>query len=134
LSPGSAAPEPKSTRPAKRGSVSADWSAVIVAEPGAVWDALARLQGDAPPGRKLRRGRAGVRPRVGEWKRVVPGITQRSCWKLEPLQGGGTLVRAQEAWDGPMVRLSRRWMQRMVEGAVRSSIHRLRAEVEANRK
>ena len=70
------------------------------------------------------------RPRRIGWTGTTTGIDAVHVWRLEPRDGGGTLVRTEESWQGLLVRLLRGPMRKSLQKAVDGGLGHLKAEVE----
>ena len=126
----------------------------IAASPEIVWDVMsaiddwpqwnpdvkeARLEGPVAEGSTFRwkAGPGRIRstlvvvdpPRAIGWTGTTLGIRAGHVWGLEP-KDRGCAVTTEESWDGPLVRLFRRWSQRTVEKALRDGLAHLRSEAE----
>ncbi|MCX6668651.1 MAG: hypothetical protein NTV25_02435 [Methanothrix sp.] len=51
-------------------------------------------------------------------------------WRLEP-RDGKTVVRTEESWEGPLVRIFRGPMQKMLQRAIDAGLRHLKAEAES---
>jgi uncharacterized protein YndB with AHSA1/START domain len=58
------------------------------------------------------------------------GVAARHDWRLEPGPAGGTIVRTEETWGGPLARLLRRRLQARLERRLDERLAHLRAEAE----
>ena len=68
-------------------------------------------------------------PREIGWTGTTLGVRAEHVWRLEA-RNGGCAVTTEESWDGPLVRVFRRWSQRTVEKALRDGSAHLKAEAE----
>ena len=69
------------------------------------------------------------RPRVIGWTGKTLGIGAVDVYRLEP-RGAGTLVRAEESWDGLLARLLRGRMRKTLQSSIDSGLGHLKAEAE----
>jgi uncharacterized membrane protein len=69
------------------------------------------------------------RPTLIAWTGKTMGISAIHVWRFEP-RDGSTLVHAEESWEGPIVRVLRGRMARMLQDDVDSSLPLLKAEAE----
>jgi uncharacterized protein YndB with AHSA1/START domain len=126
----------------------------IAAPPEAFWDVLTAferwprwnpdvksmtVQGDVAPG-SVFRWKAGpgtitstIRdvdpPRVIVWTGKTLGIRAVHAWQAEP-EDGTTRVRSEESFEGVVVRLLRRSLQKTLDRALADGLRYLKAEVE----
>jgi hypothetical protein len=68
-------------------------------------------------------------PQVLAWTGKTLGITAVHVYRLEPRDGGTTVVTA-ESWEGLTARLLRRSMQRQLQTSLRSGLEGLKKESE----
>ena len=83
----------------------------------------------AGPGRIVSVIQNVKRERLLAWTGRTLGIRAIHVWRLEP-GGGGTFVTTEESWEGLIVRLFRRAMQKSLERAISSGLMHLKAEAE----
>ena len=69
------------------------------------------------------------RPRLVGWTGKTTGIDAVHVWRLEP-SDGGTLARTEESWEGLLVRILRRPLQKSLQKAMDSGLGHLKAEAE----
>jgi uncharacterized protein YndB with AHSA1/START domain len=126
----------------------------VAAPPDAVWDVLTdfdrwptwnpdvksmSFDGDVAEGSKFR-WRSGPgrivstirrveRPRLIGWTGKTFGASAVHVYRLEG-RDGHTLVKTEESFEGPVARLARRPMQRMLEKALEKGLSHLKARVE----
>ena len=67
--------------------------------------------------------------RLLAWTGRMMGISAVHAWHLEPA-GAGTHVVTEESWQGFIVRLLRRTLQRSLDKAIASGLESLRTEAE----
>ncbi len=127
----------------------------IASEPEAVWDVLtdfaawpswnpdvksmafegglaegAAFRWKAGPGTITSTIRRVERPRLIGWTGRTLGTSAVHVYRLEPL-GRGTLVRTEESLDGPIARLARRPLRRMLTASLEAGLRALKTRVEA---
>jgi hypothetical protein len=73
--------------------------------------------------------RRAERPRELAWTGRTLGIDAVHVWRLEP-RNGATLVSTEESWNGLVVRLLRRPLAKMLQGAIDAGLRHLKAEAE----
>jgi uncharacterized protein YndB with AHSA1/START domain len=126
----------------------------IAAPPDAVWDTLTAferwpswnrdvksmtVQGDVAPG-SVFRWKAGPGtitstiqevdpPRLIVWTGKTLGIRAVHAWHLDP-EDGTTRVRTEESYEGVVVRLLRRSLQKTLDRALADGLRYLKAEIE----
>lgn len=69
------------------------------------------------------------RARLLAWTGRMMGISAVHAWHLEPA-GAATRVVTEESWQGPVVRLFRRSLQRSLDKAIASGLESLKVEAE----
>jgi hypothetical protein len=69
------------------------------------------------------------RPRLIAWSGRTLGIRAFHIWRLDG-RNGRTLVRTEESYDGLVVRLLRRPLQKTLDTALADGAHYLKAEAE----
>jgi uncharacterized protein YndB with AHSA1/START domain len=69
------------------------------------------------------------RPGLIGWTGKTFGINAIHVWRFEP-RDGKTLVRTEESWDGPLPRLLRGRMQKMLQDGLDDGLPHLKAEAE----
>jgi uncharacterized protein YndB with AHSA1/START domain len=67
------------------------------------------------------------RPHLVSWTGTTLGIRAIHVHRLEG-RGSATLVRSEESWDGPLVRLLRQSMRKTLQKAIESGLRHLKAE------
>jgi hypothetical protein len=99
----------------------------------------AKLEGDLVVGSEFR-WKAGPgsirstlqrveRPRLLAWTGRTLGIHAVHVWQLDP-QDGDTLVSTRESWEGLVVRIFRRWMQKQLQDAIDAGLRYLKVAAE----
>ncbi len=68
-------------------------------------------------------------PREIGWTGTTFGIKAIDVFRLEP-SSGGTLVREEESWEGPVVRLFASRLRRSLQSSIESGLAALKAEAE----
>lgn len=131
----------------------------VAADPEVVWDVMtaidswpdwnpdvksASLEGELAPGSKFswKAGPGTITSKIQQVERLRTlawtgrslGINAVHVWRLEP-RDGKTVVRTEESWEGPLVRIFRGPMQKMLQRAIDAGLRHLKAEAErrANR-
>jgi hypothetical protein len=69
------------------------------------------------------------RPRLLAWTGKTLGIHAVHVWRLDP-QDGDTLVKTEESWEGLVVRIFRRMMQKQLDQAINAGLGHLKAAAE----
>ena len=69
------------------------------------------------------------RPRLVAWRGKTLGIAAVHVYRLVP-RNGKTLVRSEESWEGPVVRVLRGPMRRRLQAALDAGLRHLKAEAE----
>ena len=129
----------------------------IASKPEAVWDVLTdfakwpswnpdvksmAFDGDLAEGAEFR-WKAGPgtitstirrvdRPHLIGWTGKTLGTSAVHVYRLEP-RDGGTLVTTEESFDGPIARLARRPLRRMLTTSLEAGLRALKKRVEAPR-
>jgi hypothetical protein len=68
-------------------------------------------------------------PRLVAWTGRTLGITAVHVWNLEAVRSG-TIVRTRETWDGRLVRLFRKSMQKTLQGSLDRGLRYLKGAAE----
>ena len=99
----------------------------------------AKLSGPLAPGStfKWKSGRTGVSstlqevepPRRLAWTGIAAGARAKHAWLIEP-QGSGALVRTQESFEGLVVVLLKRSMQRLLDSSLQAALAALKEAAE----
>jgi len=143
----------------ERAPVIASGENEVAADPEVVWDVMtaidswpdwnpdvksASLEGELAPGSKFswKAGPGTITSKIQQVERLRTlawtgrslGINAVHVWRLEP-RDGKTVVRTEESWEGPLVRIFRGPMQKMLQRAIDAGLRHLKAEAErrANR-
>ena len=129
----------------------------IASEPEAVWDVLtdfaawpswnpdvksmafegglaegAEFRWKAGPGTITSTIRRVERPLLIGWTGKTHGMSAVHVYRLER-RDGGTLVTTEESFDGPIARLARRPLRRMLAASLEGGLRALKTRVEAPR-
>ena len=69
------------------------------------------------------------RPGAIGWTGKAFGLAAVHVWRLDP-RNGGTLLRTEESWEGPLPRLLRGRMQRTLQDSLDAGLPHLKSEAE----
>jgi hypothetical protein len=88
-----------------------------------------KFQWKAGPGKITSRFQKVERPNLLAWSGKTFGIFAIHIWQMEP-QDGRTVVKTEESWDGLIVHIFRKSMQKKLDESINSGLQYLKIEAE----